>query len=89
MSMKNHIVSDGRYRVLASQTLRLREREMRASIREKYAKQIATAGWWEKLRLKNQMRRELARESKHIKPSAGALFLHAGIVQRPGGWQPV
>lgn len=58
-----HFVADGRRRILRDERHCI-EREIRA----KYAEDLASAGWWRRLRIRSRIRREIRAEIERIAP---------------------
>jgi len=66
------IVADGKKRLAATPEQQERLRVLREKIRERYARELAEAGFFGRLLLRWRMEREIRRETQ---PSARALFV--------------
>jgi len=73
--MKNHVVSDGHFRVLMDKTFQAREAELWQSIRAKYAADHSRAGRFGKIVIHWRMHRDFCHEWKKLAPSRHALYL--------------
>ncbi|MDO8631166.1 MAG: hypothetical protein Q7R41_11800, partial [Phycisphaerales bacterium] len=60
---KNGIVADGRDRVIAVELPRI-QREVRA----RYADRLVSSGFWQRLRLRRLIRREIRAELERVAP---------------------
>ena len=79
--MKSRIVADGARRLHESQAYQARLRELRESIRAKYAAELAEAGFLRRWILRWRMAAEFRRERRRIGPSPHALYARS-IVMR-------
>jgi hypothetical protein len=70
--MNWRIVADGKKRLGATPEQQERLRALREAIRERYAREMAEAGFFRRLRLRWRMWREFRREAQ---PAPGALFM--------------
>ena len=72
--MKPRFVEDGECRLRRSPEFQARLRELRASIRARYAAELAEAGFFRWFVLEYRMALEFRRERRKIEPSPGALY---------------
>ena len=72
--MKPRFVADGESRVRSSPEFQARLRELRESIRTRYAGELAQAGFFQRLVLHWRIAREFRRERRMIEPSPGSLY---------------
>lgn len=72
--MKSRIVSDGESRVRGSPEFQPRLRELRESVRERHAAELAGAGFFRRLVLRWRMAVEFRAERPKIEPSPGSLY---------------
>ena len=56
-------VADGRRRILRDERQRIKRR-----IRAKYAEELASAGWWSRMKILGRIRRETRAEIERIAP---------------------
>lgn len=72
--MNSPFVVDGERRLLESEELRTKLREVKADIRSRYAEKMAKAGFFRRLALRWRMAAEYRQERKRIVPSAESLY---------------
>jgi hypothetical protein len=70
----SRFVKDGGSRLQQSEEFNERLHVLKASIRERYAEQLAEAGFFRRLMLRWRMAAEYRRERKRIEPSQYALY---------------
>jgi len=72
--MKSRIVADGALRLRRNPEFQARLRELRKSIRERHAAELAPAGFFRRLVLRWRIAAEFWRERRKIAPSPQSLY---------------
>lgn len=81
--MKSGIVADGAWRLRTWPQYRLRLRELRDSVRARYATELAEAGFFHRLALHWRLAAEYRQERRKIEPSSQALYSNAIAASSP------
>jgi hypothetical protein len=74
MLMKTRFVADGAERLRTNDEFQRRLRELRESIREEYAAELATAGFFRRCVVHWRMAAEYRRQRRRIVPSPRSLY---------------